>query len=66
MSFVINTSHIKWKDWKSVLKRHKFDVAFTDAQLMKRRDSRISEADWKALITYWRSSVFEVSHPAES
>ena len=59
LSFVINTSHIKWKDWKSDLKRYKFDAALTDAQLMKRRDSRISEADWKTLITYWRSSAFE-------
>ncbi|XP_048538602.1 uncharacterized protein LOC125517443 isoform X2 [Triticum urartu] len=59
LSFVINTSHIKWKDWKSDLKRYKFDAALTDAQLMKRRDSRISEADWKTLITYWRSSTFE-------
>ncbi|XP_048538097.1 uncharacterized protein LOC125516843 [Triticum urartu] len=59
LSFVLNTSHIKWKDWKSDLKRYKFDVALTDAQLMKRRDSKISEADWKTLITYWRSSAFE-------
>uniref|UniRef100_A0A8R7P824 Transposase, Ptta/En/Spm, plant n=1 Tax=Triticum urartu TaxID=4572 RepID=A0A8R7P824_TRIUA len=59
LSFVINTSHIKWKDWKSDLKRYKFDAALTDAQLMKRRDNRISEADWKTLITYWRSSAFE-------
>ncbi|XBH97910.1 hypothetical protein VPH35_127515 [Triticum aestivum] len=40
-------------------KRYKFDAALIDAQLMKRCDSRISEADWKNLITYWRSSVFE-------
>ena len=46
-------------------KRYKFDAALIDAQLMKRCDSRISEADWKNLITYWRSSVFEVSHPAD-
>ncbi|XP_048554298.1 uncharacterized protein LOC125535282 [Triticum urartu] len=59
LSFVINTSHIKWKDWKTDLKRYKFDAALTDAQLMKRRDNRISEADWKTLITYWRSSTFE-------
>ena len=33
----------------------------TDAELMKRHDSRISEADLKTLIIYWRSSVFEVA-----
>ncbi|XBJ06486.1 hypothetical protein VPH35_012140 [Triticum aestivum] len=45
LSFVINSSHTKWKDWKSDLKRHKFDAALIDAQLMKRHESRISEAD---------------------
>jgi hypothetical protein len=28
---------------------------------MHKRDDRISEADWKDLIKYWRSPEFEVS-----
>jgi hypothetical protein len=31
---------------------------------MQRCDDRISKADWKALIDYWRTPEFEVSHPA--
>jgi hypothetical protein len=61
LKYVINTSHRKWKEWKADLKRTKFDPELTDEELMHKHDDRISEADWKDLIKYWRSPEFEVS-----
>jgi hypothetical protein len=37
-----------------------FDAELTNEQLLKKRDDRICEADWKDLIKYWRSPQFEV------
>uniref|UniRef100_A0ACD5W1C7 Uncharacterized protein n=1 Tax=Avena sativa TaxID=4498 RepID=A0ACD5W1C7_AVESA len=59
LKYVINTSHTKWKEWKADLKKTKFDAELTDEELMKKRDERISEADWRELLTYWRSPEFE-------
>uniref|UniRef100_A0ACD5VQC6 Uncharacterized protein n=1 Tax=Avena sativa TaxID=4498 RepID=A0ACD5VQC6_AVESA len=59
LRYVINTSHTKWKEWKADLKKTKFDATLSDEQLMKKRDERISEADWKDLIKYWRSPEFD-------
>ncbi|KAM0899036.1 hypothetical protein ACQ4PT_021577 [Festuca glaucescens] len=41
------------------LKKTKFDPELTDEELMPKRDDRISEADWKDLLKYWRSPEFE-------
>ncbi|KAM0898137.1 hypothetical protein ACQ4PT_022102 [Festuca glaucescens] len=49
----------KWKEWKADLKKTKFDPELTDEELMPRCDDRISEADWKDLLKYWRSPEFE-------
>ena len=61
LKYVINTSQRKWKEWKADLKKTRFDPELTDEELMHKRDDRISEADWKDLLTYWRSPEFEVS-----
>uniref|UniRef100_A0ACD5W6G2 Uncharacterized protein n=1 Tax=Avena sativa TaxID=4498 RepID=A0ACD5W6G2_AVESA len=47
------------KEWKADLKKTKFDAELTDEELMKKHDERISEADWKDLLKYWRSPEFE-------
>nr|XP_051206869.1 uncharacterized protein LOC127321956 isoform X2 [Lolium perenne] len=60
LKYVINTSQRKWKEWKADLKKTKFDPELTDEELMPRCDDRISEADWKDLLKYWRSPEFEV------
>ncbi|XP_024315651.1 uncharacterized protein LOC100838372 isoform X1 [Brachypodium distachyon] len=36
LSYVYNTSHTKWKEWKVDLKKTKFDPELTDEQLMRR------------------------------
>ncbi|KAM0830522.1 hypothetical protein ACQ4PT_066140 [Festuca glaucescens] len=59
LRYVINTSLRKWKEWKADLKKTKFDPELTDEELMHERDERISEADWKELLKYWRSPEFE-------
>ncbi|KAM0901406.1 hypothetical protein ACQ4PT_019962 [Festuca glaucescens] len=59
LKYVINTSQRKWKEWKADLKKTKFDPELTDEELMHNRDDRISEADWKDLLKYWRSPEFE-------
>ncbi|XP_014753358.1 uncharacterized protein LOC100825363 [Brachypodium distachyon] len=59
LSYVYNTSHTKWKEWKADLKKTKFDPELTDAQLMRRCDERISKRDWATLIEYWRSPEFD-------
>jgi hypothetical protein len=64
LRYVVNTSHIKWKEWKVDLKKTRFDASLTDEQLMKKHDDRVSEADWKECIKYWRSPEFEVSQTA--
>jgi hypothetical protein len=61
LRYVINTSQRKWKEWKADLKKTKFDPELTDEELMHKCDDRISEADWKELLKYWRSPEFEVS-----
>ncbi|KAM0836034.1 hypothetical protein ACQ4PT_062578 [Festuca glaucescens] len=61
LKYVINTSQRKWKEWKADLKKTKFDPELTDEELMPNRDDRISEANWKDLLKYWRSPEFDVS-----
>ncbi|KAM0927247.1 hypothetical protein ACQ4PT_003309 [Festuca glaucescens] len=61
LKYVINTSQRKWKEWKADLKKTKFDPELTNEELMHNRDDRISAADWKDLLKYWRSPEFEES-----
>jgi hypothetical protein len=64
LRYVLNTSHIKWKEWTADLEKIRFDASLTDEQLMKKCDDRVSEADWKECIKYWRSPEFKVSQTA--
>jgi hypothetical protein len=64
LRYVLNTSHVKWKEWKADLEKIRFDASLTDEQLMKKCDDRVSEADWKECIKYWRSPKFKVSQTA--
>ena len=64
LRYIDNTSHTKWKEWQADLNKTMFDAELTNEQLLKKRDDRICEADWKDLIKYWRSPQFEVSQAA--
>ncbi|XP_015619988.1 uncharacterized protein [Oryza sativa Japonica Group] len=55
LHFVLETSHMIWKDYKADLKKKHFDANLTDEELMDRRDLRVNEAQWKWLINHWRS-----------
>jgi hypothetical protein len=63
LHFVLETSHMIWKDYKADLKKKHFDANLTDEELMDRRDLRVNEAQWKWLINHWRSPEAVVRHP---
>lgn len=60
--FVLATAAKKWREFKSDLKKAKYDETLTDEQLMERRDERVHETDWEWLINHWRKPETEVTH----
>jgi hypothetical protein len=36
LRYVLNTSHIKWKEWKADLEKTRFDASLTDEQLYEK------------------------------
>ena len=54
------TCGLKWKEFKSTLKKHYFDETITDAQLKAMYADRVTDADWAFLSNYWKSPASEV------
>lgn len=43
----------KWKDWKAVLKRERYDAHETEEERLADRDSRVPEEQWQLLVAHW-------------
>ncbi|KAL6595092.1 hypothetical protein ACP70R_048195 [Stipagrostis hirtigluma subsp. patula] len=43
----------KWKNWKSILKRDRYDSHETDMERLADRDPHVPEEQWKLLVAYW-------------
>uniref|UniRef100_A0A0A9DH04 Uncharacterized protein n=1 Tax=Arundo donax TaxID=35708 RepID=A0A0A9DH04_ARUDO len=56
---VMKSAHKKWKDFKNRLKTKHFNPELSDQELLLKRDSRVSEPNWKWLIAFWRSEKGE-------
>ncbi|KAL6897389.1 hypothetical protein ACP4OV_007085 [Aristida adscensionis] len=44
---------IRWKNWKAILKRERYDSHETDTERLADRDPNVSEEQWKLLVAYW-------------
>jgi len=61
-NWFMTTCGLKWKEFKSTLKKHYFDETITDAQLKEMYADRVTDADWAFLSNYWKSPASEVSN----
>ena len=59
-NWFMTTCGLKWKEFKSTLKKHYFDETITDAQLKAMYADRVTDADWAFLSNYWKSPASEV------
>lgn len=50
----------KWKDWKNVLKRERYDAHETDGERLADRDFRVPEEQWKLVVAYWGTEKAKV------
>jgi hypothetical protein len=60
VNWFMKTASIKWKEFKSDL-RKLYDDDMEDDELLALCDERVHEVDWKWLIDHWRSPEAAVS-----
>jgi len=53
---------MKWKEFKSTVKKQFFDEKISDEELRAKHRDRVNDDDWKFLSNYWRSPESEVSN----
>lgn len=51
----------KWKDWKAVLKRERYDAHETEEERLADRDSRVPEEQWQLLVAHWGTEKAKVA-----
>ena len=49
----MKTTQIKWKDFKSDLKREYYDESYSYDELIASCDARVHPDQWKLLVAFW-------------
>ena len=61
-NWFLGTAGMKWKEFKSTVKKQFFDEKISDEELRAKHRDRVNDDDWKFLSNYWRSPESEVSN----